>query len=310
MKKLLFTLLLATPVLGQISFEVEVWPILKSRCVECHRKVYEEDGKLKKPKAGLRLDGAWHIKMGSEDGPVIVSGRTDASTLYHHISLPTDDEEIMPPKGDPLNKKQIKTIGRWIKEGANFGKWEGATDGIVEERKKEHYEPRHVRYFKGLEKGLKLLPDSLFEKLSKTTTVSIRRLHPKSPLVDVGFFTTPNEIGDDRFSQLAGLREHATKIGLARTQITDQSLVLIGQFEQLSYLNLKETQITDTGLTELSGLKNLVSLNLYGTKVSDIGLKALEKCSSLRKLYLTKTDVTEAAIERLKRKLPELIVVY
>ena len=133
MKKRIATpaLALAAAAPAQVDFQKDVWPIFEARCVECHRKPYEEDGRLKKPKAGLRLDGAWHILRGSDDGPIVVAERLDASTLYHHITLPSDDDDIMPPKGDPLTKAQVKTIGDWILAGARFGEWEGATDGVV-----------------------------------------------------------------------------------------------------------------------------------------------------------------------------------
>ena len=311
MKKLIVISALAAAVAvhAEVDFQKEVWPILESRCVDCHRKPYEEDGRLKKPKAGLRLDGAWHILRGSDDGPIVVAERLDASTLYHHITLPADDDDIMPPKGDPLTPVQIKTIGDWILDGARFGDWEGATDGVIEEKPKEHYEPRHVLYFKSLEKGLKPLPDSLFAQLSKSTTASIRRLHPESPLLDVGFFTTPNEIGDNHLAQLMILRGHTTKLSLARTGITDEGAALAGEFPRLAYLSLRNTQLTDAGLHKISGLRHLVSLNLYGTNITDAGLNSLNSCRNLRKLYLAGTQVTDAGVARLQRKLPELRIV-
>ncbi|MEK9985032.1 MAG: c-type cytochrome domain-containing protein, partial [Opitutae bacterium] len=229
-------LAMAGPLLGQVSFEKDVWPVFEARCVECHRKPYEEDGRLKKPKAGLRLDGAWHIMRGSDDGPIVVAERLDASTLYHHITLPSDDDDIMPPKGAPLSKSQIQSIGDWILDGASFGDWTGATDGVVLEKAKDQYVPKHVVYFKSLENGLEPLPESLSTQLSKVSSASIRRLHPESPLLDVGFFTTPNEIGDQQLAQLMGLREHVTKLSLARTGVTDKSVSLAGQFPHLSYL--------------------------------------------------------------------------
>ncbi len=310
MKILLPLFFMAVPIMGQISFEVEVWPILKERCVECHRKAYEEDGKLKKPKSGLRLDGSWHILKGSDDGPVVVAGRPDASTLYHHISLPSGDDDIMPPKGEPLNNKEIKVIHRWIRDGAKFGRWKGATDGVVETVEKEAYVPQHVRYFQNLEKGLEPLPEALLKQLSKSSTASIRRLHPESPLVDVGFFTTPNLVEDKHLSRLAGLREHVVKLSIGRSQVTDQSLGLLGQFSRVSHLNLRETSITDAGLQKISGLKNLVYLNLYGTSISDTGLRALEKCRNLKKLYLAGTSVTETGIRRLQKRIEGLQVVH
>ena len=53
---------------GVVDFEKEVWPILEERCVECHKAPYELNGLLKKPKAGLRLDGAAYIMHGGDEG--------------------------------------------------------------------------------------------------------------------------------------------------------------------------------------------------------------------------------------------------
>ena len=136
----------------------------------------------------------------------------------------------MPPKGAPLSKSQIQSIGDWILDGASFGDWMGATDGVVLEKAKDQYVPKHVVYFKSLENGLEPLPESLSTQLSKVSSASIRRLHPESPLLDVGFFTTPNEIGDQQLAQLMGLREHVTKLSLARTGVTDKSVSRRGNF--------------------------------------------------------------------------------
>ena len=57
---------------GIINFEKEVLPILQERCVECHKATHEQNGRLKQPKAGLRLDGAAYIMHGSDGGPVVV----------------------------------------------------------------------------------------------------------------------------------------------------------------------------------------------------------------------------------------------
>ena len=52
--------------LSVVDFEEEVWPILEERCVECHKAPFEQNGRRKEPKAGLRLDGAGHIMAGSD----------------------------------------------------------------------------------------------------------------------------------------------------------------------------------------------------------------------------------------------------
>ena len=58
-----------------VKFESEVLPFLEKKCVECHRAPYEDkNGKLVKPKAGLRMDGAWAFTAGSENGEILKLG--------------------------------------------------------------------------------------------------------------------------------------------------------------------------------------------------------------------------------------------
>ena len=118
-----------------VNFEKEIWPIIQDRCVDCHRAPYEKNGRMKKPKAGLRMDGAKHLMYGSEDRAIIIPGDPDKSPMVKSISLPEDHDDIMPPKDGPLTKDQIALIKTWIKEGADFGGWKGAEDNLPEPRK-------------------------------------------------------------------------------------------------------------------------------------------------------------------------------
>ena len=65
-----------------------------------------------------------------DDGRIIVPDHPSRSPLYQRITLPADDDDVMPPKGDPLTKAQSEIIRKWIAQGVDFGTWEGATDGI------------------------------------------------------------------------------------------------------------------------------------------------------------------------------------
>ena len=109
----------ATSVANGVDFHTEIMPILQQRCNDCHKAPYEENGRTKNPKAGLRFDTYDWLMKGSEDiGPIIEAGDTDASILFEVITLPPDDDMIMPPKGDPLTAEQIDLFRRWIQEGA------------------------------------------------------------------------------------------------------------------------------------------------------------------------------------------------
>ena len=98
-----------------VDFEKEIWPFLNNSCVKCHKAPYEEDGKIKKPKAELRLDGAWAILAGSENGAVLTAGKAEESELWIRCDLPEDDDDYMPPtdKADPLTDEQKDLLAKW-----------------------------------------------------------------------------------------------------------------------------------------------------------------------------------------------------
>ena len=51
---------------GAVDFEKQILPILKTSCFKCHEKEHEDNGKIKKPKGGLRLDSAAAITKGGK----------------------------------------------------------------------------------------------------------------------------------------------------------------------------------------------------------------------------------------------------
>jgi len=74
------------------------------------------------PKGELRLDSA----QGIRDGDVIVPGKPDASELLKRVSLPSTDEDVMPPlKGgaQPLSDVERAVLREWIAGGAKTGAW-------------------------------------------------------------------------------------------------------------------------------------------------------------------------------------------
>jgi mono/diheme cytochrome c family protein len=75
-------------------------------CVSCHGP--------KKQKGKLRLDSLEQINKGGKNGPVVVPGNSAESPIVQRISLPADDEDVMPAKGDTLTADQIAAIARWV----------------------------------------------------------------------------------------------------------------------------------------------------------------------------------------------------
>ena len=111
----------------------------------------------------------------------------------------------------------------------------------------------------------------------------------------------------DRIKRLTGLRGlgmHATN------EVTDKTLAALTQLPALDVLQLPGSAISDEGLKYLAGLDELQLLNISLTEVTDAGLKHLEGMKNLRTLSLTNTEVTKQGVERLKKSLPNCIILH
>jgi mono/diheme cytochrome c family protein len=117
---LLGLILFGPAALGAVEFTKEIRPILERHCLECHGP--------KKQKSGLRLDLRAAAMKGGSGGPVIVAGKSAASSLIEHVSVPAGDERRMPPEGPGLDAKEIERLRTWIDVGAPWPDAEAGTD--------------------------------------------------------------------------------------------------------------------------------------------------------------------------------------
>ncbi len=113
----------ATP----LTFEKDIRPILKANCFDCH-------GEGEKLKGGLDLRLRRLMLQGGENGPVIVPGKPERSTLFkliHSGEMPKRDKKLTPV--------QVALIKRWIDGGAKTARPEptevGHGAGITEEER-------------------------------------------------------------------------------------------------------------------------------------------------------------------------------
>jgi hypothetical protein len=96
-----------------IDFPHQIVPILREHCAECHTG--------DKKKGGLSINDREALIEGSENGPVIVLGKSDKSPLIEVITS-TDSDIQMPPKGKRVPPEQIVLLKQWIDEGAVWEK--------------------------------------------------------------------------------------------------------------------------------------------------------------------------------------------
>ena len=102
-------LTIASPALA--DFEREVRPLLVKHCVACHGS--------KLQRSSLRLDRATAIHTGSENGAVILPGKSKESLLVKMVEGATGVKQ-MPPKGPRLSASEVALLRRWIDDGAKI----------------------------------------------------------------------------------------------------------------------------------------------------------------------------------------------
>jgi mono/diheme cytochrome c family protein len=94
-----------------VTYAKDVRALFEKSCFKCHGP--------EKQKGKLRLDSLEAALKGGENGPNIVAGKSEKSTLVHAVARLNEDE-AMPPedKGDPLTKEQVGLLRAWIDQGA------------------------------------------------------------------------------------------------------------------------------------------------------------------------------------------------
>src|SRR5215475_9750677 len=98
-----------------VTYAADIKSIFEKSCTKCHG--------AEKQKGKLRLDSLEAVLKGSEDGKVVVPGKSAESILVHNVAHVGDEDMFMPPpdnkdKIPPLTKEQIGLIRAWIDQGA------------------------------------------------------------------------------------------------------------------------------------------------------------------------------------------------
>lgn len=308
---LILAALSVVPAQAKVDFEKQVLPFIQKRCMECHQAPKEENGKIKKPKADLRLDTPAEIMKGGENGPVLKPKDSSKSSLYEVVTLPKDDDMHMPPKGDPLTAAEIALLKTWIDEGADFGNWgkaAGAGADAFAAAKPVETVREHNLFYAKLSQGVKPLTEAAIKEAAKGGA-QVFQLKADSGLVRVDFLTGVSACTDDKLAVLVPIKENIAQLDLGRTAVTDAGLKTVASLPRLAQLDLRQTKVTDAGLESLTALKNLQTLNLVGTAVTDAGLKQLAAIKSLKSVYLWNSKATEAGAKQLTASIKGLKVV-
>ncbi len=90
----------------ELTFEKDIIPIIKAKCIRCHAGV--------EPKAGLNLTSPSSLLTGGKSGAALRIRAAEFSLLYEMVS-----SERMPPVGQKLTANEKGLIRKWINDGAS-----------------------------------------------------------------------------------------------------------------------------------------------------------------------------------------------
>lgn len=285
------------PASDGVDFVTQVAPILHARCVECHG--------AQKQKGDLRLDQrAAVFPAGQEDAWCVVPGKPDASELVRRICLPGEDEDVMPPKGEPLTAPQQMLLRQWIVEGA---KWPDDGDAAIS------------RLAAALE-----LPKLTFDlpaldaAATQRIVVAVAALRERGGVVqpvaadttalDVNLSLLREQVTDADLGLLEPLAPVLVWLNLSRTAISDAGCKQIAALSQLRRLNVANTALGDDGFRALRPLRQLEYLNAHGTQLTDDGLPWLYLMPRLDRLYVWDSKVTADGARVVRERLLRLQV--
>ena len=190
---------------------------------------------------------------------------------------------------------KLKIVEWWIMQGATFDK------EISDIEVGESIKPTFLRHY-----GLDTNPRPYYETVNiapldsvQITTIeqhgfTIKTLGGENPLLDVKY--SGNDLTLKKIQSLETIATNITWFSLAQTNVTDEWLATVANFQNLTRLQLEKTSISDKGIALLSDLKHIETLNLYGTNVTNSCLTDIQEMKSLKRVYLWKTKVaaTEA----------------
>ena len=150
----------------KIQFNKSIKPILSNNCFSCHGP----DAKVVKGDLQLHLKEKATSELKKSGERAIVPGNRDESSLWHRITSTDPDEQMPPPESNhKLSSEEIKTIGQWIDEGAEYqGHWsfqpinpkEGNIDDFIKSKLNEA----------GLSSSVTADPQTLIRRLSLDLT--------------------------------------------------------------------------------------------------------------------------------------------
>lgn len=302
-----------------------VQAMLANRCGKCHGDT--------KQKGELALHTREAIEKGGEVGPVLVPGKPQDSLMLTSLELPLDDDYHMPPEGKPQpTKQEIELLRAWIAAGAPFGDGkeaagnggDEAAGGNSKEPPKE--DPKETPKEQPKDDGDDAAPnqaggedqnDDDQAQAAATPAVDpaeqaaiaalkdrhahVAQLAPDTKGLWVDFAAIAPTLQETEVTALLQpLVNDIVDLSMARSPITDETLMLCAQMPNLQRLDVRKTKITDQGVAQLRQSKTLRELILAQNQLGQGTVDSLLEMPGLTKVYLWNSGISQEGIERLR----------
>lgn len=269
-----------------------VYPILKTRCGDCHMGSVQ--------KGGLSMNDSVVIRKGGKEGNFVVAGDSANSRMIQRLLLPLSDKKHMPEAEKPQpTPAEINLLINWVKAGIPFSK------AIVQLQENDTFRQLAMQTIRAnitttRSYQFAAANPELIQQLSDNYRV-VESMGKDIPAVAVSFFGKSN-YSNQRLTELQPLQEQIVSLQLSKMPVTNNDLVWIGKLPHLEKLNLNYTLVTDEGLAQLTSAPLLASLSLTGTSVTAKGISGLLQRRSLKELYLWDTPISAKEIGDLQKQ--------
>ena len=101
-------LTLSADAADKVDFAHQIVPLIRQHCGKCHLG--------DKLKGGLSFNTREDLLRGGENGKVVIPGDS-AKSRFLQLIVTKDEDDRMPPNGDPLSEKEVNLVKAWIEAG-------------------------------------------------------------------------------------------------------------------------------------------------------------------------------------------------
>lgn len=275
-------------------------PLIHNNCFACHNS-NDNYG-------GLILENYNDFFKESDHSMPVMSGNPDKSELFKRVSLPNNNEKVMPPKGQRFSYTDIQILKYWIENGAdslasfNSSNMDKELVSLINRDYGLDYSSRP--YYE------KVQVDSLDEKLLtqlRRSGFKSNYLGKNNLLMDVEF--RGDSIGIEHIDILNLISSQITFLKISNCNLSDELVEKIGNIEHLTKIDFSKNKITDSVVSFLIEQENLEVANLNETSITKTPLQQLLSESAVQRIYVWNTKLTTEDVLSLKKSYPDVEII-